>query len=157
MAFYLQIPGIKGSATDSQHKDWIGIQDLHFQTSTYVHVTPGQVSERFSSKPSLSDFVLTKKTDISSPKLFGANVGGKVFDKVLIHVCNSDQTPMIEYTLSKVIVSSYDIAGKTSEIGSHTQIQEVITLNAVKIEMRFLPQNGTPVSVGYDQEKAALD
>jgi type VI protein secretion system component Hcp len=27
---YLQIDGIKGEATDSQHKDWIECLDVHF-------------------------------------------------------------------------------------------------------------------------------
>lgn len=156
MAFYLQIPGIKGSVTDSQHKEWIAIHNVSFNTASYVSVKPGHVNDRSGSIPSVSDFVLTKLADISSPKLLGANLGGKVFDKVIIHACNNDQKPYIEYTLHKAMVSTYDVEGKNSEVGAHTRIQETITLNATKIEMRYLPANGTPVSIGYDLETVEL-
>ena len=41
-----------------------------------------------------------------------------------------------------------------SEAGSHSQ--EVFALNATKIEMRYSPANGTPLSTAYDQELAKL-
>lgn len=156
MAFYLQIPGIKGSVTDSQHKDWIAIHDVHFNTGNYVSVKPGHVNDRYTGIPSLSDFVLSKLADISSPKLLEASLGGKVFDKVVIHFCNNDQKPYIEYTLHKAVVNNYEINASNSLAVSHTHLKELFSLNAVKIEMRYLPAQGTPMSTAYDQETAQL-
>jgi type VI secretion system secreted protein Hcp len=156
MAFYLQIPGIKGSATDSQHKEWIGFHALHFNTFTSVHVSPGQVHNRSSSKPSISHFVLSKLADNASPKLLEANLGGKVFSKVVIHVCQGAQKPVIEYTLSNVVVCHYDIQASVSVSSTHERLVEQFSLNAIEIEMRYFPQNGTPISTSYDQETAQL-
>lgn len=156
MAFYLQIPGIKGSVTDSQHKDWIAIHDINFNTANHVSVKPGHVDDRYAGIPSLSDFVLSKLADVSSPKLLEASLGGKVFDKVMIHVCNNDKKPYIEYTLHKAIVSNYEIDAANSHSISATKLEEYFSLNATKIEMRYLPANGTPMSAAYDQETATL-
>lgn len=153
MAFYLQIPNIKGSVTDSQHKNWIGIHHLNFVVDNSAFVRPGCVHDRISTIPHISDFTMTKNVDIASPKILEASLGGKVFDKVVVHVCNTDQKPYIEYTLHKAIIRSYDVEGDDSDTQSHSQIKEVFTINAVKIEMRYMPAGSTPLSAGYDLEK----
>ena len=114
------------------------------------------MDNRFGSIPDISDFTFTKLVDIASPKLLEASLGGKVYDKVVMHECNSDSKSYIEYTLHKAIVSGYDVEGVSDENSAHTRLQETFKINAVKIEMRYLPQNSTPVSTGYDLEKAAL-
>jgi type VI secretion system secreted protein Hcp len=156
MAFYLQIPGIKGAATDSQHKDWIAVHNVNFQVDQKVSVRPGHVDNRFGSIPAISDFTFTKLADVASPKVLEASLGGMVYDKVVMHVCDSDSKSYIEYTLHKAIVSGYDLEGVDAVDGAHTRLQETFTINAVKIEMRYLVKNGAAMSAGYDLEKAAL-
>jgi type VI secretion system Hcp family effector len=156
MAFYLQIPSITGSVTDSQHKGWIGVHDIHFHTANHASVKPGHTSDRITSIPAVSNFVLSKLTDVASPKILEASLSGKVFDKVVIHVCNTDEKPYIEYTLHKAIVSQYDMNATDSDTASHSHLQEMFSLNATKIEMRYMPQGGAPLSTAYDQEKVAF-
>jgi len=156
MAFYLQISGIKGAASDSKHKDWITVHNVNFQVDQAVSVRPGHVDDRYGSIPEISDFTFTKLADISSPKILEASLGGKVYDKVVMHVCNSESDSYIEYTLHKAIISGYDLEGANAEDGSHTRLQETFNINAIKLEMRYMPKSGAPVSTGYDLEKAAL-
>ena len=84
MAFYLQIPGIKGSTTDSQHKDWISVHDINFHAANNASVKVGHVTDRISHIPSVSNFILSKLADVASPKLLEASLSGKVFNKVII-------------------------------------------------------------------------
>ena len=156
MAFYVKLPGVTGSATDSQHKDWIGVHDINFHAANHASVKVGHVSDRVTNIPTVSNFVLSKLADVASPKLLEASLSGKVFDKVVIHVCNSDAKPYVQYTLHKAIVSQYDMNAADSDAGSHSHLQEVFALNATKIEMRYLPHNGTPLSTAYDQELAQM-
>jgi len=156
MAFYLQIPGVKGAVTDSQHKGWIAVHDINFNAANHASVKPGHVTDRITSIPVVSNFVMSKLADVSSPKLLEASLGGKVFDKVVIHVCNSDSKPYVEYTLHKAIVGQYDMNGSDSAATANTHLKETFSLNATKVEMRYLPANGTPLSTAYDQELAQL-
>jgi len=156
MAFYLQIPGINGAVTDSQHKGWIAVHNINFDTSNHASVTPGHADDRYTAIPSLSDFIFTKLADVSSPKLLSASLGGKVYDKVVIHVCNNDAKPFIEYTLNKAIISHYDVNASDSQQGANTRIKETFAINATKVEMRYVPKGGTPLSTSYDQETVTL-
>jgi len=155
MAFYLQIPGINGAVTDSQHKNWIGVHSINFKVDNHASTTPGSADDRIGAIPYISDFTLTKLVDIASPKLLEASLGGKVFDKVVIHVCNTDKKPYVEYTLHKAIIGAYDLEGKDSAARAHSLLREVFTINAVKLEMRHISGN-TALSTGYDLEKVAM-
>jgi type VI secretion system secreted protein Hcp len=151
MAFYLQIPGDEGAVTDSQHKGWIGIHDINFHTANNASVKPGHVSDRNTGIPAISNFVLTKLIDASSPKILEASLSGKVFDKVVVHICNSDAKPFVEYTLHKAIVSQYDMDASNAQNISQSNLHETFSLNATKIEMRYMPEGSAPMSTAYDQ------
>lgn len=156
MAFYLQIPGVKGAVTDSQHKEWIALHNVNFQVENHVTVKPGNAADRCGSVPSISDFTFTKLADVSSPKILESSLCAKVYDKVVMHVCNNDQKPYIELTLYKAIISNYDLEGIDAEEGVFTRLQETFNINAVKVEMRYIPHNATAISTGYDLEKMAM-
>ena len=80
---YLQIDGIKGESTDSEHKDWIEVVSFSHSISqpASANATAGGGT---SGRCKHEDFVITKYVDLASPKLYEACSSGKHIKKVVI-------------------------------------------------------------------------
>ncbi len=71
--YFLKLDGIEGESTDSQHKGWIEIDSFSWGVSnTQSSATGGGGA----GKVSVSDIVVTKSTDSTSPLLFERCVRG---------------------------------------------------------------------------------
>ena len=59
----------------------------------------------------------------------------------------------LEYTLSDVVISHYDLSGIAPE--DHDHFKETVHLNFTKVQMKYVPTNaggksGSPIISGYD-------
>jgi type VI secretion system secreted protein Hcp len=126
---YLQIDGIKGESTDSQHKDWIEV--LSYSQSAGA-AAPGAADAKKTSGP--SDILITKKMDSSSPMLQKLCSSGKHIPKATLHVMRSGAEPataeMSDVTVSKI--SPNDKAAGAP--------MESVTLNYGKIQWTYTQQ-----------------
>lgn len=156
MAIYMKVDGIKGNVTAAGHEDWINILSMSFGVGRGImSAKPGTVKDRESSIPSLSEIVVSKSMDETSPLLFIESCIG-IAKTVLIHLCRTgDQTQSyMEYTLGNVLISSYGMQGGSEGIPS-----EKFSLNYDKIEMKYTPYDdshkaGSPIPTGYDLKTA---
>jgi type VI secretion system secreted protein Hcp len=155
MAFYLQIPKIKGSATHEKHKGWIKLDSLDLCNNRPMHVNLGSGADRDYSRPQISDVTLVKELDASSPYLYQNSFEGKSLDKVIIHACNVSKGNHVylEYTLYDAMISYYDICG--SSANDQDDLRETIKINFTKIQMKYISQDasgrpGTPTVTGFD-------
>lgn len=161
MATYMKISGIDGDVTAKGHENWIHVDSLEFSTKRTLNTQPGRIADREGARPALSEITITKQMDKSSPLLFSESCVGKAKDEVKINLCTtgSEITPFMEYTLSNVIVSRYQIDSTSSgEASSHPR--EHISLSYDKVEMKFTPfdENNkpqSPIPAGYDLKQAA--
>jgi type VI secretion system secreted protein Hcp len=156
MAIYLQIKSIPGNATSLGHENWIELNSFDAGVSRHIVVKPGRGTDREKGLASLTDFVITKTIDKSSPYLFQASCTGGSLGTVKLNACggsnNLDQ--YLQYTLSDVIISHYDINGisdKENDLRPH----ETLHLNFTKIEMSYVPRSSdnkpqSPINTGYD-------
>jgi type VI secretion system secreted protein Hcp len=155
MAFYLQIPNIKGSVTDSKYKGWIKVDSLDLCNERSIHVKVGSSSDREYSMPKISDMTLTKELDASSPYLYQNSLVGDSLGKIVIQACNvsKDNHVYLEYTLYDAMISHYDICGASPN--DHDDLKETIQLNFTKVQMKYVSQDaggrsGSPIVTGYD-------
>lgn len=161
MPTYLYIPKIKGNVTSAQHKDWIEINELDFQLNRHINTMPGQVFDRESSQPSISEISLSKQMDNSSALLFQQACTAKAIPEIKIDLCQTNHTnnAYTQFTLSNVMVSSYHLANKKT-LKEQRPI-EIIKLSFDRIEFRYTPYNKnneaqSPLSTGYDLKSASV-
>src|SRR4051812_42795025 len=83
-AIYMQIEGIAGEVTTSGYAGWIELYSLQWGVGRGITAPTGGASDREAAAPSFSEIVITKRTDKTTPLLFGEVVVGEG-KKVTIH------------------------------------------------------------------------
>jgi type VI secretion system secreted protein Hcp len=154
--YLLEIDGIKGESSDKKHKDTIEIESFSWgATNSGVRSSGGGGG---AGKVSISEIVVTKLVDRSSPLLFKRAVTGEHIKKATLFVrkAGGSQQEYMKLTLSDVLVSSYKTA--PSE-GSDSVPQDRVSLNFSKIEYSYSPQKAdgslaAPLVSTYDLKAA---
>jgi type VI secretion system secreted protein Hcp len=109
MPAFLKLGDIKGEATDTDHKEWILIETMQSGISRSIP-EGAKDQQRTKGETSLSDIVVSRQVDKSSPKLWESVANGTFYKDVEVHFCTTvknKQEPYMVYKLSDVIVSSY--------------------------------------------------
>jgi len=120
-AGYIKFDGIDGESVDKDHKDWINLVSF----SDGSEIREDSASTRY--QYDVSDIIVVKELDKSSPKLAESIAKGKVFPKVEIHLDSGKETYYV-YELSNVMITSYTISGTNDKIPT-----EEFSLNYEKI------------------------
>lgn len=151
MALFLQAEGIKGSATEEHHTDWISINSFQWGVGRGISSPTGASSDRETSLPSVSEIVITKEYDASTSDLLKWALGGAEGKNVEIHLITTghEDEPIIKYILTDTLVSGF------SQSSGGDGMMESLTLNFVKIEMTTMQvgadlETKSPVTVGWD-------
>jgi type VI secretion system secreted protein Hcp len=151
MAIYLKYEGIKGEATQENHKQWIDISSMQFGIGRGISTPSGSTANREASEPSVSEVTVTKTMDNSSPYLFTESATGAAGKKVEIHLVStgSPGNTYAEYTLTNALISGYSVST------GGDRPSESLSINFTKIEYKFIPfddknKAGTPIPVSYD-------
>jgi type VI secretion system secreted protein Hcp len=155
MPIYMKIEAIKkGESLAKGHEGaqgWIEIESVQFGANRNITTPVGQSSKREASAPSISEIVVTKRMDSTSPLIFQESLIGKG-GKVEIHLAQTHAEKVenfLELTLTNTLISSYHSSS------SGDRPQESISFNFTKIEMKYTPYDdkqgkGTPTSSTYD-------
>jgi type VI secretion system secreted protein Hcp len=134
---FLEIEGIAGETEDRA----IPLNSFSFGASNSTTACEGGGgAAREASAPSVSEIVVTKITDASTPRLALACAMGKHFDKVTLRVLQTDDTgqatPYLVYKLENVLISSYSLGGSGGD-----RPMESLSLNYTKITFEYKPQS----------------
>lgn len=154
MPIYLKIQGMEGDVSAKGHEKWIEVSCMNFNVSRNINTKPGAVSDRESTRPSISEIEISKTIDKTSPHLFSEACVGKS-KLVNLDICRTGETlsAYVQYTLSNAIISYYGIIISSDTHG--LQPTEKIRINFDKIEMKVIPFDakhnpGSPIPAGYD-------
>jgi type VI secretion system secreted protein Hcp len=158
MAVFLKLGDIKGETTQLTHKDWIEVQSFQFGVGRGISSGVGGGSKREATAPSVSEIVVTKTMDISSPLLLKAAIGGKaVVAKIELTQTdnNGKHVSYQKYILTDTLVSGYSISS------GGDRPSESISLNFTKLDSEYLDINDkfeakTTGHVIYDIAKSEL-
>ncbi|MDH5354104.1 MAG: type VI secretion system tube protein Hcp [Gammaproteobacteria bacterium] len=157
MAIYLEYQGIKGNVTAEGYKDHIAVQSVQFGIGRGISMEAGNLSNRESTRPSLSEINLTKVADNSVTAIFKEAVTGSAGKKVVVKFVRTGADKVqeyMDYTLEDCLVSGYSLSAD-----SESEPLEQITLSYAKIMINYSDfdktnKSGNPQRVGYDLETA---
>lgn len=137
---FLKIEGIDGESADSKHKGEIELLSFSWgetQGGTFAHGGGGGAG-----KVSMQDIHFVSRVNKASPKLFLSCASGEHIKKATLtcRKAGKDQQEFLKYTLSDILVSSYQIGGSSS--GDSIPLDQV-SLNFAKIEIEYKEQLAT--------------
>ncbi len=157
MAIYLDYEGIKGNVTAKDYSNHIEILSVNFEVTRSVSMTPGNLFNRETSHPNISQVTIIKAVDSSCSTLFNESVTGSSGKKVVIKFVRTGTEKVekfLEHTLENCILSGYAFSAN-----AEGQPQEVICLSFSRILINYKDHDasnkiGAPQRVGYDLEAA---
>ena len=140
--YFLKIDGIEGESADAKHKGEIEIQSFSWgatQTGTGAVGGGGGAG-----RVQIQDFHFVAQSSKASPKLFLACATGEHIKKAVLSgrkAGGRDQQEFLTFTLTDVLVSSYQIGDGTQESRQELKIQpgptDQFSLNFSKIEFEL--------------------
>jgi type VI secretion system secreted protein Hcp len=149
--FFLKLDGINGEATDSNHKNEIGILSWSWGASQVSSVS--QTAGSATGKASLADLHIVKNYDAASVPLFKALLAGKHISNGVLTASKSvgedAGKPFLKVTLTELFVTSVQSSG-SSEVPT-----ESVSLSYATVKVEYSKQNDQGVltsagSVSYD-------
>lgn len=157
MAIYLKFGNVKGNVTAEGHADQIAVASIHFRVERKVSMEAGNLSNRESSKPTLSQITITKKADNSVAALFKEALTGSAGQEATLTFVRTGSNKVQEfmtYKLTNCIISSYDLSADGDE-----EPTEELTLSYSAIEVSYKDHDasnkaGNPQRVSYDVKAA---
>ncbi len=154
--FFLKIEGVDGESQDKTHKGEIQLDSWSWgetNAGTFAHGGGGGAGKSVS-----QDFHFVAKTSKASPKLLLFCAGGDHINKAVLTVrkAGKEQQEYLIYTLSDVLVSSYQNGGSGGDVIPMDQFS--LNFAQVKIEYKEQKADGTlggAVTAGYNWKQAA--
>jgi type VI secretion system secreted protein Hcp len=99
---YLQIDGLKGESTDSEHKDWIEIHSFNHSISQPASATANSAGGGTTSRCQHQDYSISKYVDLASPKLYELACSGKHIKDVTIEMMRASGDKRVKYMVVKM-------------------------------------------------------
>jgi type VI secretion system secreted protein Hcp len=148
---------VEGDVTAEGHEKWIEVNSFQWGCGRGISAPTGASADRESSAPSISEIVVTKATDKSTPKLLNEALQGEGV-KVQIDFCKTDKGVLEvyqTYSLEDCMISGYSVSS------GGDKPSESVSLNFTKIEYKNIPMTdlgtpGTPETVAYDSALAKV-
>jgi type VI secretion system secreted protein Hcp len=143
--------GVPGDVTTKGFEKWIEITSFQWGVGRGVGSAMSGQASRESSIPSISEVVVTKRMDGSSPGLWTDAVAGELNTTVKLAFTTTtkgETTQFLKYELTNTGLSGYSVSS------GGDMPTESLSLNFTKIVWSFTGTDaevsGTPVTQGYD-------
>ena len=149
---FLKIDGIKGESSEAQHREEIEPASFSWGASQQGSMSAGGGAG--AGRANFHDLHVVMNVSQASPQLFLACAEGRHI-RTAILTCRKaggrDRREFLRYTLSEVLVSSYQTNGHTDDSVPVDQV--AFTYGQIKVE--YWPQKadgsqGAPVTAGWD-------
>ena len=134
---YVKIDGIKGEATDADHKDWIEALSFNHGISQPSSATASSAGGGTTSRTEHQDYSITKYVDMASPKLYELCSSGKHIKDVTIEMMRASGDQRVKYMEVKMeeVVISHVSPGGGSEFPT-----EAVSFNYGTIKWTYSAQ-----------------
>ena len=153
MAIYLKYADVNGSSTAQSHEQWITCESISWGGGRAIGTPTGSAKNREASMVSISEVVISKNQDNSSPELLKRSYVGTDGEDVTIHLTttsNEGVNTIMELKLTNTLVSGFSVSS------GGDRPSESVSMNFTKIESTFHNQAvegteaSTPFTVTYD-------
>lgn len=107
-ATYLKFGNVKGNVTADSYKDQIAVATVDFDVNRNVSMETGKLSNRESSKPTLSQIAITKLADNSVASLFKEALSGSAGREAVLSFVRTGNKmqEFMTYKLSNCIITN---------------------------------------------------
>ena len=153
MAIYMKYADVDGSSTAQSHEKWITLDSIQWGGGRAIGTPTGSAKNREASMVSISEVVISKNQDNSSPELLKRSYVGTDGEDVTIHLTttsNEGVNTIMELKLTNTLVSGFSVSS------GGDRPSESVSMNFTKIESTFHNQAlegteaSTPFTVTYD-------
>lgn len=153
MAIYLKYADVNGSSTAQSHEQWITCDSIQWGGGRAIGTPTGSAKNREASMVSISEVVISKNQDNSSPELLKRSYVGTDGEDVTVHLTttsNEGVNTIMELKLTNTLVSGFSVSS------GGDRPMESVSMNFTKIESTFHNQAvegteaSTPFTVTYD-------
>ena len=151
MAIYMNWDGVPGNVTTTGFEKWIELSSFQWGVGRGIGSAMGGQTSRESSIPSISEVVVTKAMDASSPGLWTDSVAGELKTTVKIAFTTTTKgqtTSFLTYELTNTGLSGYSLSS------GGDMPSESLSLNFTKVSWSFTGTDaavsGKPIIQGYD-------
>jgi type VI secretion system secreted protein Hcp len=143
--------GITGDVTTQGFEKWIELQSFQWGVGRGIGSAMSGQASRESSIPSVSEVVVTKTMDSSSPGLWTDSVAGQLNTTVKIAFTTTSKGATTQYLLYEL--TNTGLSGYSLSSGGDMP-SESLSLNFTKVVWTFTGTDasvsGDPVTQGYD-------
>ena len=145
---FLKIEGakqgvIKGESKDASHKEEIDVVSWSWGMQSHASIQAGLSS----GKTSISELVVTKRTDKASTAIMASLRNNEVIKKATLTVRKAGQSPLeyLKIVLEQARIVSFAATGGSAEGGP--EVKETVGLAFKKISVQYTPQgdDGQPM------------
>jgi type VI secretion system secreted protein Hcp len=142
---YMQIDGLKGESTDSEHKDWIELLSFNHSISQPVSATANSAGGATTARCQHQDFSISKPVDLASAKLYELCSSGKHIKDVTIEMLRASGDKRVKYMVVKMeqVVISHVAPSGGSDFPT-----ESVSFNYGTIKWTYTQQKRTDGSGG---------
>jgi len=151
MAIYMNWDGVPGDVTTQGFEKWIELSSFQWGIGRGIGSAISGQASRESSIPSISEVVVTKRMDSSSPGLWTDSVAGQLNTTVKIAFTTTSKgatEQFLNYELTNTGLSGYSISS------GGDMPTESLSLNFTKVMWSFTGMDptvsGSPVIQNYD-------
>ena len=152
MAIYMKYAGIDGASTTKGLEKWIVVDSFQYGINRSLTSALRASLSREASEVNISEIVVTKQMDKSSPKLWTEAAHGLLNSKVDFKFTTMVQNQVLTYC--EIKLEGCGVSSHSTSAGSEGLPMESISVNFTKIVWSFSPidekGSGTPEKVGHD-------
>lgn len=152
MSVYMKYEGIPGNATADGYADYIRIDSMQFGVGRGISMEVGNLANRESSKPSISEITCTTEVDKCLTPLFTEAVSGSTGKLVTFAVVQTGSDKLIEYLtveLKQTLVSGWSFSVEGDSKGFLTFSLSFEEINLSYSDYDGSNKGGSPMRGGY--------
>jgi type VI secretion system secreted protein Hcp len=142
---YMQIDGLKGESTDSEHKDWIEVLSFNHSITQPASASANSAGGATTGRCQHQDYSITKFVDLASPKLYELACSGKHIKSVNIEMLRSSGDKRVKYM---VVAMEQVVISHVAPAGGQEFPSESISFNYGTIKWTYTQQKRTDGSQG---------
>ena len=141
---YMQIDGVKGESTDTDHKDWIELLSFNHAITQPASATAASAGGGTTARSQHSDFSISKFVDLASPLLYQLCSNGKHVKSVNIEMMRASGDKRVKYM---VVAMTEVVISHVAPSGGSDFPSEAVSFNYGTIKWTYTQQkraDGTP-------------
>ncbi len=136
---YLQIDGIKGESADDRHRDWIECSSVQWGLVQPKSATASTAGGNTAERVEMSDILLRKEADLSSPILLQTCSSGRTIPKARFEFMradgNGERVKYFEIELENILIGMV-----TPSIEAGAIMIENVSLKFSKVKWKYTQQ-----------------